>query len=242
MKRFQHGIKALADYIHSKGLKFGIYEDFGTKTCAGYIGSEFYMQTDAQTFADWGADLVFFDHCYAAAKDMKYGKYIDIDNWKRLLGEPSSVDQISKFIWIKKAFCGSDPSGIKVTTKSARSIHVAWDTTKINCGYTIIGYRVYFNSLSPIKNYKDKDVLGATTDNVEIYPIVPGFSYNIFVKAVTANGIVSNPTSINYTHPSAHPSASPSNIHASVQGTTSLTITWDALGVLTKNGDIWGYQ
>ncbi|XP_076085457.1 alpha-galactosidase A-like isoform X2 [Mytilus galloprovincialis] len=72
-KRFPHGIKALADYIHSKGLKFGIYEDFGTKTCAGYIGSEFYMQTDAQTFADWGADLVFFDHCYAAAKDMKYG-------------------------------------------------------------------------------------------------------------------------------------------------------------------------
>ncbi|CAG2233925.1 unnamed protein product [Mytilus edulis] len=99
-----------------------------------------------------------------------------------------------------------------------------------------------FQQLVSIKNYKDKDVLGATTDNVEIYPIVPGFSYNIFVKAVTANGIVSNPTSINYTHPSAHPSASPSNIHASVQGTTSLTITWDALGVLTKNGDIWGYQ
>ncbi|CAG2220900.1 ZCRB1 [Mytilus edulis] len=40
-KRFPHGIKALADYIHSKGLKFGIYEDFGTKTCAGYIGTRF---------------------------------------------------------------------------------------------------------------------------------------------------------------------------------------------------------
>ena len=38
-KRFPHGIKALADYIHSKGLKFGIYADFGTKTCEDYPGS-----------------------------------------------------------------------------------------------------------------------------------------------------------------------------------------------------------
>lgn len=72
-KRFPSGIKALADYIHSKGLKFGIYEDFGITTCARYIGSEFHMQTDAQTFADWGADFVFFDHCMAAHEDMKYG-------------------------------------------------------------------------------------------------------------------------------------------------------------------------
>lgn len=98
-------------------------------------------------------------------------------------------------------FCGSDPSGIKVTTKSAKSIHVAWDTTKTNCGVTITGYRVYFNSISPLKTYKSKDVSGATTNNIEIFPIVPGFSYNIFVKSLTANGEVSNPTSINYTHP-----------------------------------------
>lgn len=72
-KRFPSGMKALADYVHSKGLKFGIYEDFGTKTCAGYPGSEFYMQTDAQTFADWGVDFVKFDHCNADPNDMKYG-------------------------------------------------------------------------------------------------------------------------------------------------------------------------
>ncbi|VDI23774.1 Hypothetical predicted protein [Mytilus galloprovincialis] len=140
------------------------------------------------------------------------------------------------------SFCGSDPSGIKVTTKSAKSIHVAWDTTKTNCGYTITGYKVYFNSLSPVKNYKYKDVSGASTNNVEISPFVAGFSYNIFVKAVTAIGIVSNPTSINYTHPHARPSYAPSNIHASVQEETSLTICWDALNVFTKNGDIKGYK
>lgn len=61
--RFPSGIKALADYIHSKGLKFGIYEDVGTKTCAGYPGSLYYMQLDAQTFADWHVDYLKFDGC-----------------------------------------------------------------------------------------------------------------------------------------------------------------------------------
>ena len=49
--RFPSGIKALADYFHKLGLKFGIYEDYGTKTCAGYPGSLGYFDIDAQTFA-----------------------------------------------------------------------------------------------------------------------------------------------------------------------------------------------
>ncbi|KAL4230782.1 hypothetical protein ACF0H5_011157 [Mactra antiquata] len=71
--RFPHGIKYLADYVHSKGLKLGIYEDFGTKTCAGYPGSEFYLQQDANTFAEWGIDLLKFDTCYSDSHDNKYG-------------------------------------------------------------------------------------------------------------------------------------------------------------------------
>ena len=61
--------------VHSKGLKLGIYEDFGTKTCAGFPGSEFHMKLDAQTFADWGIDLLKFDTCNSDAHDNKYGKY-----------------------------------------------------------------------------------------------------------------------------------------------------------------------
>ncbi|KAJ8924358.1 hypothetical protein NQ315_007154 [Exocentrus adspersus] len=53
--RFPNGIKALADYVHDKGLKFGIYGDYGTKTCAGYPGSIDHLELDAQTFADWGS-------------------------------------------------------------------------------------------------------------------------------------------------------------------------------------------
>jgi len=61
--RFPNGMKALADYIHGKGLKFGIYEDIGTRTCAGYPGSQWYLQLDAQTFADWTVDYLKFDGC-----------------------------------------------------------------------------------------------------------------------------------------------------------------------------------
>ena len=60
--------------MHSKGLKLGIYEDFGTKTCAGYPGSEFYMETDARTFAEWDVDMLKFDGCNSDPKDMPVGK------------------------------------------------------------------------------------------------------------------------------------------------------------------------
>ncbi|XP_019938972.2 alpha-galactosidase A [Paralichthys olivaceus] len=63
-KRFPGGIKKLADYIHSKGLKLGIYADVGKNTCAGYPGSLGHYETDAQTFADWNVDLLKFDGCY----------------------------------------------------------------------------------------------------------------------------------------------------------------------------------
>lgn len=72
-KRFPHGIKYLADYIHSKGLKFGIYEDYGTKTCGGYPGSEGYESVDAKTFADWGVDYLKFDGCYSNATAKRAG-------------------------------------------------------------------------------------------------------------------------------------------------------------------------
>lgn len=71
--RFPSGIKALADYVHSKGLKLGIYEDFGTKTCGGYPGSKFYLQKDAETFASWGVDMLKLDGCYTDTADMDEG-------------------------------------------------------------------------------------------------------------------------------------------------------------------------
>jgi alpha-galactosidase len=62
-KHFPSGIKALADYVHSKGLKFGIYSDTGTKTCAGRPGSRGYEYQDARQYASWGVDYLKFDWC-----------------------------------------------------------------------------------------------------------------------------------------------------------------------------------
>ena len=85
--RFPHGMKALADYVHSKGLKFGLYEDFGKKTCAGYPGSEFYLEMDAQTFAEWGVDFVKFDQCNSDPKDLKFG-YPEMEFFMNKTGRP----------------------------------------------------------------------------------------------------------------------------------------------------------
>ncbi|MGW1976218.1 NPCBM/NEW2 domain-containing protein [Streptomyces sp. NPDC001889] len=62
--RFPGGIKALADYVHSKGLKFGIYTSAGTLTCAKTMpGSLDHEEIDARTFADWGVDYLKYDNC-----------------------------------------------------------------------------------------------------------------------------------------------------------------------------------
>ncbi|XP_040178704.1 alpha-galactosidase A [Rana temporaria] len=62
--RFPGGMKKLIDYVHDRGLLFGIYQDVGNKTCAGFPGSRDFYELDAQTFADWGVDLLKFDGCY----------------------------------------------------------------------------------------------------------------------------------------------------------------------------------
>ncbi|XP_033115560.1 alpha-galactosidase A-like [Anneissia japonica] len=71
--RFPSGIKKLADYVHSRGLKLGIYNDYGTKTCGGYPGSLGYLDVDAKTFAEWGVDMLKMDGCYSDVKTMPQG-------------------------------------------------------------------------------------------------------------------------------------------------------------------------
>jgi len=56
-------MKALADYVHGKGLKLGIYSSPGPKTCAGFAGSYGHEEQDAQTYADWGIDYLKYDLC-----------------------------------------------------------------------------------------------------------------------------------------------------------------------------------
>jgi alpha-galactosidase len=64
--KFPGGIKALADYIHSKGLKIGIYSCAGTRTCGDYPGSKSHELQDAKLFASWGIDYLKYDWCNTA--------------------------------------------------------------------------------------------------------------------------------------------------------------------------------
>jgi len=78
-KTFPHGIKAVADYVHARGLKFGIYTSPGPETCVGrglqgvfekrHPGSEGHERQDARQFAAWGVDYLKYDRCTASKED-----------------------------------------------------------------------------------------------------------------------------------------------------------------------------
>ncbi|MBR1861625.1 MAG: glycoside hydrolase family 27 protein [Lachnospiraceae bacterium] len=63
--KFPSGFKALGDYIHAKGLKFGMYNDIGTNLCAGAaVGTCGHEETDTKSYFDWGVDFIKVDNCY----------------------------------------------------------------------------------------------------------------------------------------------------------------------------------
>jgi alpha-galactosidase len=70
-ERFPHGIKYLADYIHSKGLKFGIYSSAGTVTCQKRPGGFGHEYQDALSYARWGVDYLKYDWCGSTTQDAK---------------------------------------------------------------------------------------------------------------------------------------------------------------------------
>lgn len=70
-ERFPSGMKALGDYIHSKGLKFGIYSCGGRLTCQKRPGSRGYEYQDARSYASWGVDFLKYDWCNAGTQDAK---------------------------------------------------------------------------------------------------------------------------------------------------------------------------
>ncbi len=68
---FAGGMKAVADYVHGKGLKFGLYSDAGTGTCQKRPGSKDHEEIDARTYAEWGVDYLKYDWCNAEGQDTR---------------------------------------------------------------------------------------------------------------------------------------------------------------------------
>jgi len=81
-------MKALADYVHSKGLKIGIYSSPGPKDCQGYEGSYGHEEQDAQTYAAWGMDYLKYDLCSFEGKPDQIGAYKKMADALRKTGRP----------------------------------------------------------------------------------------------------------------------------------------------------------
>ncbi len=104
-------MKALADYVHSKGLKLGIYSSPGPKTCAGYEGSYQHETQDARTFAAWGIDYLKYDWCSATqvyTPDSQPGAYAKmgqalLDSGRAILYSLCQYGQVDVGTWGAKA-------------------------------------------------------------------------------------------------------------------------------------------
>ena len=86
-EKFPGGMKALADYVHGKGLKFGLYNCAGTKTCAGYPGTRGYEYQDARFYASLGIDLLKYDWCNTEGINAKEA-YTTMSNALKAAGRP----------------------------------------------------------------------------------------------------------------------------------------------------------
>ena len=86
-EKFPSGMKSLADYLHARGLKLGIYSDAGDFTCACYTGSRGHEYQDAITYAHWGVDYLKYDWCFTTNANAK-GSYTLMRNALRKAGRP----------------------------------------------------------------------------------------------------------------------------------------------------------
>jgi alpha-galactosidase len=87
-EKFPGGMKALADYVHSRGLKLGLYLDRGTETCGHYPGSYGHEEQDAAMLASWGVDYLKYDNCSPAPGSSMVMDYTNMSNALRATGRP----------------------------------------------------------------------------------------------------------------------------------------------------------
>ncbi|CAG2162528.1 unnamed protein product [Oppiella nova] len=169
-KRFPNGIKALTDYMHSKGLKFGIYGDIGNLTCSGVYpglnnhtpGGKDYFDVDAQTFSEWGVDSFKVDGCYEDTKkyDTLYPKLAQAMNatgHKMLL--------VCEWPFFQYVFSGINPDydAIAKTCHAFRNYKDSMDSG-INPDYDAIA-----KTCHAFRNYKDSMDSWASIDEIIQY-------------------------------------------------------------------------
>jgi alpha-galactosidase len=125
VKKFPHGMKAVGDYVHARGLKFGMYTSIGPYTCQGLPGSLDHEFLDAQTFASWGVDYLKCDNCTTTSYMLKHLYY------KRM---GFALATCGRDILFGGGLCEEDASWIKTTGahlwRSGLDIHDCWSEVK----------------------------------------------------------------------------------------------------------------
>jgi alpha-galactosidase len=124
-QRFPSGMKALADYVHAKGLRFGVYSDAGTGTCAKRPGSKDHETIDARTYAGWGVDYLKYDWCNTEGQD-PHDSYARMSRALRATGRPivfSMCEWGSNRPWLWA-------QGIAHLWRSTGDIQDCWDCGK----------------------------------------------------------------------------------------------------------------
>ena len=128
-EKFPNGMKAVADYVHGKGLKFGMYSCAGSLTCAGYPGSFQYEFIDAETFASWGVDYLKYDYCF---------KPVGEDGAKLYRRMGLALANCGRDILFSACSWGADdtPEWIKSTGahlwRSTGDVFDSWESIKVN--------------------------------------------------------------------------------------------------------------
>ncbi|MBI3646016.1 MAG: glycoside hydrolase family 27 protein [Acidobacteriales bacterium] len=171
-QRFPSGIKALADYVHSLGLKFGIYSDAGSKTCEGRPGGLGHEYQDALLYAAWGVDYLKYDWCNTTTQDAK-ASYANIRAALDAAGRPI-VLSICEWGTAKPWLWGKEVGGNLWRTtgdiKDQWEGKIKWDDGSC-CGYgvvNILDMQVGLESFAGPGHWNDPDMLevgnGGMTD------------------------------------------------------------------------------
>jgi alpha-galactosidase len=155
-QRFPSGIKALADYVHGKHLKFGLYSDAGTKTCAERPGSRGYEFQDARQYAAWGVDYLKFDWCSADTENAE-AAYTTMHNALKTSGRPI-VFSICEWGKSKPWLWAKDVGNLWRTTGD---IFDCWDCKKEwSTGWLVIlDQQVGLESFAGPGHWNDPDML-----------------------------------------------------------------------------------
>ncbi len=171
-ERFPNGMKSVGDYIHSLGLKFGIYTDIGTKTCEGRPGMRGYEYQDMRTFASWGVDYVKNDWCSAEHQGARASYAIAWDAIKQA-GRPM-VHSICEWGFSQPWEWGKESGHLWRTTLD---IADCWDCSELAISYgmqveNFLGFTKILDQQSGLESYagpghwNDPDMLEVGNGNL----------------------------------------------------------------------------